>query len=213
MNALCAPEENKPLNDGRGGFMNTKQSRGRGNEIIGSAHFSMGRAIFRIIRGSIVFLLCIMAGFVTLSMEEPLWSILVFVVGLLMLRSLLDLVLSDRIIFYGDKVTKIWHIFGPRTIYFSRAKIWRVQSRVDPLMWVIRETGPNGERLFMKKPIIYDPPFFPSEASEEILSLLIDLAGDEIEGGRYTMKDHLIAGLIPFAILLCTLLLIYFCSK
>ena len=193
--------------------MNTEQSTERGNEIVGSAHFSMGRAIFSIMGPCIVSLYCIMAGFITLSRGEPLWSVLLFVVGVLVLRPLPDLILSDRIIFYGNRVTKIWHILRPRTIYFSRAKVWRNQFRGDTLMWVIRKTGPNGERLFMQKPIIYRPSFFLSEESEEILSLLVDLADDEIEGGGYSRKDGLVAGIVCLLTLLCVALIIYFSRK
>ncbi len=212
MNASCPPKENKPLNDGGGGFMNTEQSKERGNEIIGSAYFSIGRALFRMIRVSVVFSLCVMTGFITLSAGEPLLSVLMFVGCLLMFPGLLDLLLSDRIIFYGNRVTKIWHILRPRTIYFSRAKVGRDKSR-DPLEWEIRETGPNGEYLFIQKLIFYNPRFFPSEASQEIQSLLTDLADDEIEGRRYSKKADLIAVIVTLTILLCVVLFLHFFHK
>ncbi|MGB6066460.1 MAG: hypothetical protein WBG50_16785, partial [Desulfomonilaceae bacterium] len=133
--------------------MNTEQSKDRDNEIIGFAHFSVGRAIFRIIGGSIAISLCVAAGLIRLSNGEPLLGGVLFVAGLLMLRNFLDLALSDRIIFYGNRVTKIWHILGQSTIYFSRARVVRVKFSRRPLEWVIRETGPNGERLSMQRPI------------------------------------------------------------
>ncbi|MBI4964364.1 MAG: hypothetical protein HY913_13890 [Desulfomonile tiedjei] len=193
--------------------MNTEPSKGRGNAIIGGAHFSMGRAIFGIVRGSVVLSLCFMSGFVMLSMGEPLLSVLMFVLSLLMLRSLLDLILSDRIIFYGNRVTKIWHILGSRTIYFSRAKVWRQQSTVAPPIWLIRETAPNDQRRFIKKQIEYDPRFFPSEAAEEILSRLVELAGGEVERTPYSRKDWLIAGTACFTMFLFWLLTLYLCGK
>ncbi len=157
-----------------------------------------------------MFSLCVMTGFIALFKGEALVGVLMFVGVLLMFPGLLDLVLSDRIIFYGNRVTKIWHILKPRTIYFSRAKVWRKKLSSDPLEWEIRETGPNGESLFMQRLIFYDPRFFPSEASEEIHSLLIDLADDEIEGRQYSKKADLIAVIVTLTIVLCVVLLIYF---
>ena len=195
--------------------MNTEQIKDRGSEIIGSAHFSVGRAIVHIIGGCIAFLLCVIAGFGALFMGEMLVSAFLFLIVPLMFPGLLDLLLSDRIIFYGNRVTKIWHILKPKTIYFSSAKVKRNKMSTDPAKWEITENGPSDWvwGWYMQRQILYEPRFFFSEASQEIHSLLTELAGDEIESGRYTRKDRVIATVIPFAILLCVLLFIYFCNS
>jgi hypothetical protein len=56
--------------------MNAEHGKERGNEIVGSAHFSMGRAVFRIMGSSIVILYLVMVSFVTLSRGEPLGSVI-----------------------------------------------------------------------------------------------------------------------------------------
>jgi hypothetical protein len=192
--------------------MNTAQSKERGKEIVGTANFSGGRAFFRIIRGCIYFSLFVMTGIGALFAGEMLVSAFLFSGVLLIFPGLLDLLLSDRIIFYGNRVTKIWHILEPKTIYFSNAKVWRDKMSTAPAEWEITENGP-GDWVWpwqMQRQILYEPRYFPSEASQEIESLLTDLAGDEISGRPYSKKAGLMAVIATVAIVSCLVLLMYF---
>jgi hypothetical protein len=98
---------------------------------------------------------------------------LTFVLGVIALQFLLDYLFSDRIIFYRDRVTKIWHALGSRTIYYSTAKIFRYTESLA-YDWVIREKGPYGEYISMQLPIVYSRQLYHSDASEEIASILND---------------------------------------
>jgi hypothetical protein len=101
---------------------------------------------------------------------------------------LLDSILCKELIFYHDRVVKTWHIFGQRTIHYSRAKLNRATTR---LRWIapvsaILEVNENGGYLLWQIPISYIAIFFPSDTSkktEAILDYLI--GGTENVHGRF----------------------------
>jgi hypothetical protein len=188
--------------------MNTEQRKGRRDEIIGSAHFSIEKAIYRIMGYLILLLVCVIASYNTFLKGNYLGVFLLFIMCLIALQFLLDNLFSDRIVFYRDRVTKIWHALGSRTIYFSSARVIRNQYRTDE--WVIRETRLNGKTLFLQIPISYEPSLFHSAESEGIVSILTDLAGHKTKDfwSDKTESQCAIIFALYFAVFFAFLLLI-----
>lgn len=98
-----------------------------------------------------------------------------WIIGLGAFLLLLEMLLSDRIIFYRDKVTKVWHFFGSRTIPYSNARVILAYIRTN--MWTISEGRPPGQYLALQIPIVCRPRHLsPPEASQAVKSILKDLA-------------------------------------
>jgi hypothetical protein len=100
-----------------------------------------------------------------------------FAIGLLLLLFVLEQIFSARIIFYGDRVTKVWHIFGSRTIYYSNAK---ATGHGAGTYW-IRETGLDRQYVFTQIPIVCRPYLCSSDVSKEVRAILARLTETKSE--------------------------------
>lgn len=105
----------------------------------------------------------------------------------------LDQIFTDQIIFYQDKVVKIWHFLGQRTIYYSSAKVTGGNSKVvqRPKWYQITETKDNGRRLWFQIPILYGAQFVPSDTAEEVDVIVDYLTGNDKNRSRSFKKSFL----------------------
>ena len=115
------------------------------------------------------------------------------IVPLFMLLFVLDAIFFKDLLFYQDRVVKVWYLFGQRTIYYRAAKV------VDPppyLRWIltnhhIRETRP-GKRFVVQIPILYIGSFFPSE-SVAVIARILDYLTEHSEDNPRIIKKAVLA--------------------
>jgi hypothetical protein len=156
------------------GASNTGQNSGPEPNIIGYAHYSIREALFQIVKWSILFSMFTMLVHHCVQEGKYLEMVVMIMADLMAFLAVVDYTFSDRIIFYRDRVTKIWWGLGSKTIYYFDAK---VSKNSKGLEWCqIREKGPNGKPFLFQIPIRYYPDLFHSQESEKILSILADLA-------------------------------------
>ena len=106
----------------------------------------------------------------------------------------LDSLLTKLIIFYQDRVVKIWNFLGQETIYYSKAKVsgaprnWQIQR----LNWYqITETKHNGRSLLFQIPIIYGAYFVPPDAAKKIDWIIDYLTGKNEKTHRMFKESFL----------------------
>lgn len=157
--------------------MDIEQRKGRGDEIICSARYSLGRVSLWIIGHFLVVYLCFGLAHDSFLKENHIGAFVMFAIGLLLLLFVLEQIFSERIIFYGDRVTKVWHVFGSRTIYYSNAK---ATGPGKGTYW-IRETGLNRQYAFTKIPIVCRPYLCSSDVSKEVRAILDRLTDSRIK--------------------------------
>jgi hypothetical protein len=115
-------------------------------------------------------------------------AFIVSVLPLLMLLVTLDSIFFKELLFYQDRVVKVWHLFGRRTIYYSAGKV------VDPphsWRWIfsyhhIRETR-IGKNFVIQIPILYIAWLFPSAAAAKIETIM-DYLTQDIEDNPRNFK-------------------------
>lgn len=157
-----------------GPLMHTGQNSGPEPDIIGHAHYSTKEASFQIIKWFILFSMFTMLVHHCVLKGKYLEMLVMIMADITAFLAVVDYTFSDRIIFYRDRVTKIWWGLGSKTIYYIDAKVSK--NLKGPEWWMIREKGPNGKPVFFQIPIRYYPDLFHSQESEKILSTLADLA-------------------------------------
>jgi hypothetical protein len=104
----------------------------------------------------------------------------------------LDVIFTDRIVFYQDRVVKIWNFLGQKTIYYSKAKVtgaprnWQIQRSK---WYQITETGDNGRRIWLQIPILYCAQFVPPDTAKRI-DLIIDHLTGKNENRTRIFKER-----------------------
>ncbi len=91
----------------------------------------------------------------------------------------LDILLGKEIVFYRDRVEKVWHLLGRRIIPYSRAE---VRGAVDQFRWLqkgytIKEIGADGKRHLMHIPIFYNARFVHPAITKQIDAIVTYMAG------------------------------------
>jgi hypothetical protein len=191
--------------------VNTEQNKRLGDEIICCAYFCRGRALIPILVTLLLLVYFVYGSHETFLKGDYLGMLIFFVTDLMAVLFLLDYLLSDKIIFYRNRVTKIWHAFGSRTIYYSSAKAHRNPESMTE-SWTISETRLNGKVLFPQIPICFQRRLYSADALEEILSILSDLAGDKTKdfwADKSERQAMIIFGLI-FVVLFGVPLVLFF---
>jgi hypothetical protein len=148
--------------------MDGEERKGQGEEIICSARYSPGRVLLWMMWPLVVIYLSFGLTHLALVKGNLIGAFLWFLIGLFMVLFTLDQLLSEQIILHGDRITKVWRLFGSRTIYYSKAKVKGPAKGT----YRIREIGPNGQYLFMQVPIVWIPYLCPSDVSKEGRAIL-----------------------------------------
>jgi hypothetical protein len=161
--------------------MKTEERKGQGQEIIGCAYFSVEKAILPILVVLLLLAYFVYGSYETFLKRNYTGVLIFFIADLATILFLVDYLLSDRIIFYRNRVTKTWRVLGSRTIYYSNAKVFRNEYSTHTDTWIIGETEPAGKPLFLRLPICYGHRLYLSDKSEEILSILTDLTDKKTE--------------------------------
>ena len=170
-------------------MVENEQLKTQDDEIIFSARYSVSRVWLLLIVVA-VFPTWLLFSVVYLDLVRGRYidALLFSILPLLMLLFTLDSVFFKELLFYQDRVVKVWHIFGNRTIYYVAGKI------VDPpryWRWVlsghhIRETRP-GKNFVIQIPILYVGSMFPSTTVQKIETIM-DYLTQDVENNPRTFK-------------------------
>jgi len=112
----------------------------------------------------------------------------------LVLMAALDSLFTKQIVFCQDRVVKIWHFLGQRTIYYSKAKVsgsprnWGVQRSK---WYQITEMKDDGRRLLFQIPIVYGTQFVPPDAARRIDMIVDYLTGNNENRTRKCTESYL----------------------
>lgn len=90
----------------------------------------------------------------------------------------LDILLVKKIVFYGDRVEKVWHLLGRRIIPYSKTE---VRGPSDSFRWLqkayaIRAVGSDGKRHLMQIPIFYNARFVDPAVAMQIDAIMAYMA-------------------------------------
>jgi hypothetical protein len=162
--------------------------------------FSQGYSAFKvwfsvIVLGALPMWLMFYACYLNLLRGEYIDALILSAVPLAMLLFVLDAIFFKELLFYRDRVVKVWYLFGHRTIYYRAAKV------IDPpprFRWIltyhhIRETRP-GKAFVLQIPILYIGSFFPSASAEVIARILDYLTEHSQDNPRIIKKAELAEG-------------------
>lgn len=151
------------------------------DEIIFSARYSPFRVWFSVIIMFLPFMwLFFGVAYADLLRGKYINALLLALMPSIALLFTLDSIFFRRLVFYEDRVVKLWYVLGQRTIYYSRAIVIGPPKYFHWLssVYAIRETGENGKYLLMQIPISYIAFFFPSATSKGIETIVNCLTGD-----------------------------------
>jgi hypothetical protein len=170
-----------------------EQTKTEQGEIIFSARYSVLRVWSMVIVVAMfpTWIFCYLL-YIDVVHEKYIHAFFVSVLLLLMLLFTLDSILFKELLFYQDRVVKVWHIFGSRTIYYVAGKI------VDPpryWRWVlsghhIRETR-SGKNFVLQIPVLYIGSMFPSTTARKIETIMDYLTQDVQNNPRNFKKASL----------------------
>jgi hypothetical protein len=124
------------------------------DEIIFSASYSRPRALLGFVVLMLPGLLFFVLGCLAVLFGEYGAAAFFLSLSLPVLIFGIEESFSERVIFYRDRVTKVWQGFGSRTVHYSNAQVASPQANS---IWFadygLRETGPNAKWLQF-------PPFY-----------------------------------------------------
>jgi len=87
---------------------------------------------------------------------------------------LLDSVLFKEILFYQDRVVKIWHFFGKKAIRYSNGSVsfpeWYMRWLSSAHF--IFESKENGRPVPMRMPLLYNAFFFSVDSAKQIEKIM-----------------------------------------
>jgi hypothetical protein len=104
-----------------------------------------------------------------------------------------DQILTREILFYPDRVVKIWRFLGRRTIYYSNGQ---VKGPPPHLRWLqkayhIKEVRQKGTNILQRVPILYNTRFFPSETARQV-AVIMEFLTDKSEDNPRTFRKTLL---------------------
>jgi len=144
-----------------------------------------------------IFLMSVLA-YRQLDKGEYVGASLASLVALLILVPLLDIVLFKEMGFYGDRVTKSWHLFGSKTVYYQGAAVTEPQGYPggwSSLRWIV-QVRDDGRPLPLRLPLMYIAFFFPSDTAKKVARIMECLAGDTERNPRVFKNASLPAEVI-----------------
>jgi len=166
------------------------------DEVIFEARYSRFKVWLCIVVAIIpVLVLSFGAAYLCLLENKYIGAVALFLIGSAGLLFTLDSALLERIVFYRDRLTKYWYLFGSRTIHYSRAMV-KAPDRYMRLLssaHFIAEIKENGKPVPMRLPIMYNSFFFPSDAANTI-KLITDYLAEDTEKNPRIFKKAMLPG-------------------
>jgi len=100
------------------------------------------------------------------------------VIGLSAVIFTLDIMFFKELVFFRDRVTKYWHLFGCRTVWYARGLVHAPDRYVSQFSsaYFIVELGDNGRPIRWRLPIMYIAFFFSADTVSKINGILDYLA-------------------------------------
>lgn len=165
-----------------------EQTKTEQDEIIFSARYSVFRVWFMVIVVEMfpTWILCYLL-YIDVVKGRNIHAFFVSLLLLLMFLLALDSMSFKELRFYQDRVVKIWHIFGSRTIFYRTAKVIDPPSYLRWLSYAIRETEENGKDLLLQMPVSYVACLFPSDSSK-MIGKILDYLTEDTENNPRTFK-------------------------
>lgn len=165
-----------------------------GDEVIFSAQYSSFRVWFSFLT-AFTFLLTLLIAGACFAIRDGNYlggGALAFVAACGALF-ILDAIFFKELLFYGDRVAKVWHLFGQRTISYSNASVSFPQWY---MRWIssahhIFESKENGRPVPLRLPIMYNAFFFPADTWERIDTIVNYLTQDDDNNPKKFRKTKL----------------------
>jgi len=162
------------------------------NDLVFLARYSVSRVWFSVIVVWVfpTWVLCYLL-YVDMLKGNYVHAFFVSVFLVLALVAILDSTFFKELRFYQNRVVKVWHVFGNRTIYYRTAKV------ITPAWWlrwlscVIRETTEDGKDLPLQLPVSFIACLFPSYSRKVIGKILDYLTEDTENTSRHFKKASL----------------------
>ncbi|MBI5248324.1 MAG: hypothetical protein HY912_02415 [Desulfomonile tiedjei] len=107
------------------------------------------------------------------------------IIGMFLLPPVwLDILLGKEIVFYPDRVEKVWHLLGRRAIPYNRAEVRGAaeQFRWLPKGYTIKEIGQDGKRRLMQIPIFYNARYVDPGIANQIDAIMAYMAAGPFSG-------------------------------
>ena len=172
------------------------QMNAQADEVIFRATYSALKLSVSMILAWVPFFL-IFGGLAYDSMaKKEYWSLglILFALGC-GLYFLLDSMLFKELLFYQDRVVKIWYLLGQKTIHYSSASAaaphWSHRGWLSGSPNSIFESKDNGKRVLFRLPIMYCTFFLHSYMAKKIEGIIDYLADDKESNPRKFKKSTL----------------------
>jgi len=165
-------------------MVNDDQMKTHDDELVFSARYSPFRVwVMVIFIAMFPIWVFLRVSYLNLLRGEYLNAFLFSAPLLLMIYFTLDSILFKELLFYSDRVVKIWHFFGRRTIYYRRAKVIHPPWYLRWLGHAIRETRENGKDLLMQMPVSYVACFLRAD-SIKMIGKILDYLTEDTENNQ-----------------------------
>lgn len=116
----------------------------------------------------------------------------------------LDVLFTRHIVFFQDRVLKEWHLFGKRSILYSRANlVWasRLNGPRKGKTYLIKEVGTSGRVPLLQMPIYYVAHCVTPETEKQIDAVLSYLVGVESDSRVSEKRRSFCRSLLPKEVL------------
>lgn len=163
------------------------------NEIIFSARYSPSKVWFTIITLFMFPMWILLSSAYHLTLKGQ-YSIATgcSLLGTAILLFTLDSLLFKELLFYRNRVVKVWRFLGQRTIYYSRAKVTGSSTSYRYFLRVFQiKESQIGKALFIQVPISCIFFFFPPDVRNKISNIIDYLADDTSTGLKMFNKSSL----------------------
>jgi hypothetical protein len=122
------------------------------------------------------------ACFFMLPRAEYRRAIMCLVGGAALLGFALEVLFTKHILFCSDRVVKVWHVFGKRSIPYNMTRLDFASFLNGPRkgkVYVIKEVGTSGSVSLLQVPIFYRAYMVSPETDKQVDAVLSYLVGIE----------------------------------
>jgi hypothetical protein len=111
-----------------------------------------------------------------------------------------------HLLFYRDRIVKVWHLFGQRTVSYSRAKMcvntW-IRPRILPYgkPFSVKETDSTGRVRLIQTSIAFGSVFVSPDTGDKVESIMSYLVGEEDKSKLYEESRIFVRSALPKDIL------------
>jgi hypothetical protein len=170
--------------------VNNSQANAPGDEIIFSARYSPFRVWISVVVHLFPLGLILAIACVGVESGQYGMALLLWIIFMVLILEFLDSLFLKEIRFYRDRVAKLWHLFGSRTIFYSKAQVTGPPDFYRHLssLHSIREIRDNGKASLLQVPIVYISFFFSSDTAKRMGQIIDCLTEDTESNPRMVRK-------------------------